>query len=124
MDWVETNGVVLPYERSGTGPVPLPLIHELGGSLEFWDPVLPAFQQDFQALRYDLRGFGMSEKVKTLRLDALLDHLSPGRYASTGSDDPLTRVSTPTMIRAVRCVEELAQDPRTATVRHPRGETA
>src|SRR5262245_494711 len=72
MDWVETNGVVLRYELSGTGPVPLLLIHELGGSLEFWDPVLPTFQQDFQVLRYDLRGFGMSEKVKTLRLDDLL----------------------------------------------------
>jgi 3-oxoadipate enol-lactonase len=72
MDWVETNGVVLRYELSGTGPVPLLLIHELGGSLEFWDPVLPAFQQDFRVLRYDLRGFGMSEKVKTLKLDDLL----------------------------------------------------
>jgi 3-oxoadipate enol-lactonase len=72
MDWVETNGVVLRYELSGMGRVPLLLIHELGGSLEFWDPVLPAFQQAFRVLRYDLRGFGMSEKVKTLRLDDLL----------------------------------------------------
>ena len=72
MDWVETNGVVLRYDLSGGGHVPLLLIHELGGSLEFWDPVLPAFQQDFRVLRYDLRGFGMSEKVKVLRLDDLL----------------------------------------------------
>jgi 3-oxoadipate enol-lactonase len=72
MDWVETNGVVLRYELRGIGPVPLLLIHELGGSLEFWDPVLPAFQQDFQVLRYDLRGFGMSEKVKVLQIDDLL----------------------------------------------------
>ena len=72
MDWVETNGVVLRYELSCTGHMPLLLIHELGGSLEFWDPVLPAFQHDFQVLRYDLRGFGMSEKVQTLRLDDLL----------------------------------------------------
>ena len=72
MEWIETNGVVLRYELSGRGRVPLVLIHELGGSLEFWDPVLPAFQQAFRVLRYDLRGFGMSEKVKTLRLDHLL----------------------------------------------------
>lgn len=72
MDWVETNGVVLRCELSGTGHIPLLLIHELGGSLEFWDPVLPAFQQAFRVLRYDLRGFGMSEKVKILRLDDLL----------------------------------------------------
>ena len=75
MQWVETNGVVLRYELSGTGSVPLALIHELGGSLEFWDPVLPAFQQNFRVLRYDLRGFGMSEKVKTLHLDDLLGDL-------------------------------------------------
>jgi 3-oxoadipate enol-lactonase len=72
MEWAETNGVVLRYELSGAGRVPLLLIHELGGSLEFWDPVLPAFQQVFRVLRYDLRGFGMSEKVRTLRLDDLL----------------------------------------------------
>jgi 3-oxoadipate enol-lactonase len=72
MEWIDTNGVVLRYELSGTGRVPLLLIHELGGSLEFWDPVLPAFQQAFRVLRYDLRGFGMSEKVKALRLDDLL----------------------------------------------------
>jgi 3-oxoadipate enol-lactonase len=76
MEWVETNGVVLRYDLSGTGPVPLLLIHELGGSLEFWDPVLPALQKDFRVLRYDLRGFGMSEKVKTLRLDDLLDDIA------------------------------------------------
>jgi 3-oxoadipate enol-lactonase len=63
---------VLRYDLSGTGRTPLLLIHELGGSLEFWDPVLPALQPDFRVLRYDLRGFGMSEKVKTLRLDDLL----------------------------------------------------
>ncbi|MGE3536875.1 MAG: alpha/beta fold hydrolase [Candidatus Tectimicrobiota bacterium] len=69
MEWIETNGVVLRYELSGTGTVPLLLIHELGGSLEFWDPVLPTFQQAFRVLRYDMRGFGMSEKVKVLHID-------------------------------------------------------
>lgn len=69
MEWIETNGVVLRYALSGSGTIPLLLIHELGGSLEFWDPVLPAFQQVFRVLRYDLRGFGMSEKVKVLRVD-------------------------------------------------------
>lgn len=72
MDWIETNGAVLRYDLSGSGRVPLLLIHELGGSLEFWDPVLPTLQQTFRVLRYDLRGFGMSEKVKVLRLDDML----------------------------------------------------
>ena len=48
MEWIETNGVVLRYELSGTGRMPLLLIHELGGSLEFWDAVLPAFQPAFR----------------------------------------------------------------------------
>src|SRR4026209_3001638 len=81
MEWLETNGVVLRYDLSGTGRVPLVLIHELGGSLEFWEPVLPAFQQGFRVLRYDLRGFGMSEKVKTLHLDDLLGDLVGMREA-------------------------------------------
>jgi len=71
MEWIETNGVVLRYELSGAGRAPLLLIHELGGSLEFWDPVLPALQQAFRVLRYDLRGFGMSEKVRVLKIDDL-----------------------------------------------------
>lgn len=76
MQWMETNGVVLRYELSGAGRIPLLLVHELGGSLDFWDPVLPAFQQHFRVLRYDMRGFGMSEKVKTLRLDDLLGDIA------------------------------------------------
>ncbi len=72
MEWVETNGVSLRVELSGTGQTPLLLIHELGGSLEFWDDLMPTFQQHFRVLRYDLRGFGMSEKVKHLHID---DHL-------------------------------------------------
>lgn len=40
------------------------------------DGVLPALQQAFRVLRYDLRGFGMSEKVKTLRLDDMLGDIA------------------------------------------------
>lgn len=76
MQWIETNGVVLRYELSGAGTEPLLLIHELGGCLEFWDPVLAAFQPHFQILRFDMRGFGMSEKVKVLRFDDLLGDIA------------------------------------------------
>lgn len=41
---METNGVVLRYELSGEGQELLFLIHELGGSLDFWDPLMPALQ--------------------------------------------------------------------------------
>jgi 3-oxoadipate enol-lactonase len=87
MDWLETNGVVLRYELSGTGSIPLLLIHELGGSLEFWDPVLPAFQQAFCVLRYDLRGFGMSEKVKVLRVDDMTGDMA-GLLDAVGITEP------------------------------------
>jgi 3-oxoadipate enol-lactonase len=87
MEWAETNGVVLRYELSGEGDMPLLLIHELGGSLEFWDPVLPAFQKDFRVLRYDMRGFGMSEKVKTLRLDDMLGDMA-GLLDTVGMTEP------------------------------------
>jgi 3-oxoadipate enol-lactonase len=76
MDWVESNGVVLRYEFGGAGQAPLLLIHELGGSLEFWDPVLPALQKAFRVLRYDLRGFGMSEKVRTLSIDDMVGDIA------------------------------------------------
>jgi 3-oxoadipate enol-lactonase len=87
MEWMETNGVVLRYELSGTGQVPLLLIHELGGSLEFWDPVLPAFQQAFRVLRYDMRGFGMSEKVKVLHIDDMTSDIA-GLLDALGITEP------------------------------------
>lgn len=64
MKWIEANGVSLRYELSGAGDETLVLVHELGGSLESWDDVLPEFQKHFRVLRYDQRGFGLSEKVK------------------------------------------------------------
>ncbi len=87
MEWAETNGVVLRYELSGAGQVPLLLIHELGGSLEFWDPVLPAFQADYRVLRADMRGFGMSEKVKSLRLDDMIGDIV-GLLDEVGMTEP------------------------------------
>jgi 3-oxoadipate enol-lactonase len=83
MQWIEVNGVSLRYELSGKGAETLVLVHELGGSLESWDEVLPELQKRFRVLRYDQRGFGLSEKVEgTLKLDdmtadlaALLDAL-------------------------------------------------
>jgi hypothetical protein len=101
MQWIETNGVVLRYELSGDGQTPLLLIHELGGSLEFWDPVLAAFQTDFQVLRFDLRGFGMSEKVKVLRLDDLLDDIA-GLLEALAITDPCHVVSHWALRRSIR----------------------
>jgi len=94
MDWAEVNGVSLRYELAGSGAATVVFVHELGGTLESWDETLPAFQRHFRTLRYDQRGFGLSEKVSgTLALGdmvadiaALLDALAiTGRCHVVGS---------------------------------------
>jgi 3-oxoadipate enol-lactonase len=82
--WIEVNGVSLRYELAGQGANTVLLVHELGGTLESWDESMLLFQREFRTLRYDQRGFGLSEKVSgTLKLDdmvtdivALLDALA------------------------------------------------
>src|ERR1700749_1367942 len=64
MPFVELNGVALRYELSGTGDRTLVLIHEMGGSLESWDDVIPHFAPSRRVLRYDTRGAGMSQKAR------------------------------------------------------------
>ncbi|MCO5159521.1 MAG: alpha/beta hydrolase [Mesorhizobium sp.] len=66
--WIDANGVSLRYEFSGEGDETIVLVHEAGGSLESWDAVLPFLTHRFRVLRYDQRGFGMSERAKTLDL--------------------------------------------------------
>jgi 3-oxoadipate enol-lactonase len=64
MHFVELNGVALRYELSGTGDRTLVLVHEMGGSLESWDEVVPHFERSRRVLRYDTRGAGMSQKAR------------------------------------------------------------
>jgi len=54
----------LHYCVSGRGPRSLVLIHELAGTLESFDDVLPGLEADFRILRADQRGAGLSEKVR------------------------------------------------------------
>ncbi|MGC3981920.1 MAG: alpha/beta hydrolase [Steroidobacteraceae bacterium] len=62
--WIEVNGVTLRYELSGTGNNTLVLLHEMGMSLETWDLIMPELTKNYRVLRYDLRGFGLSEKIR------------------------------------------------------------
>ena len=55
------GAVKLRYTVDGTTGPSLVLLHELGGSMDSWDGVVPAFEKDFRVLRYDLRGAGQSE---------------------------------------------------------------
>ena len=63
MNWIEVNGTSLRYELAGAGPTTLVLIHEMGGTLDSWDQVMPAVSNTRRVLRYDTRGAGLSEKI-------------------------------------------------------------
>lgn len=68
MEWIERDHVGLRYELTGTGAATLVLVHEMGGTLESWDDVLPQLR-GAAVLRYDTRGAGLSSKVRgTARL--------------------------------------------------------
>jgi 3-oxoadipate enol-lactonase len=64
MSFIELNGVALRWELSGRGDCTLVLVHEMGGSLESWDDVVPHFAGSRRVLRYDTRGAGLSQKAR------------------------------------------------------------
>lgn len=61
--WIEANGATLRYELSGTGSRTIVLLHELSTSLESWDDIAPDLARNNRVLRYDLRGYGLSQRV-------------------------------------------------------------
>jgi len=81
--WALLNDVSMRYAVSGAKGRPLLLLHEMGGSLESWDPVIQYLPDDRLILRCDMRGAGGSEKIRTTvncaqladDIAALLDHL-------------------------------------------------
>jgi len=74
IDWLDVNGVSLRYALEGTGDQAIVLLHEMGGSLETWDKVVPRLA-GYRILRYDMRGAGLSQKVSSLTLDDLVADL-------------------------------------------------
>ena len=56
------NGIRLHYEASGTGTIPVVLVHGYGMSSEVWEKAMPLFPSDYRWLAVDLRGFGHSDK--------------------------------------------------------------
>jgi len=73
--WIEVNGAALRYVFDGTGSGTLVLVHEAGGSLESWDAVVPGLAPHYRVLRYDQRGFGLSERCRTLSVDRMVEDL-------------------------------------------------
>jgi 3-oxoadipate enol-lactonase len=77
MEFIELNGAALRYELTGTGDRTLLLIHEMGGSLESWDNVVPRFAGSRRVLRYDTRGAGLSQKARgELSVDTMADDIA------------------------------------------------
>ncbi len=63
MPWMDANGISIHFELAGHGPSVV-LLHEMGGTLDSWDGIVPALSERFRTLRYDQRGSGVSEKVR------------------------------------------------------------
>ena len=55
------DGVALNYRLSGSGRLPLVLIHGVGSYCEAWDGVIARLSDRFRILSFDLRGHGLSK---------------------------------------------------------------
>lgn len=84
MQYIDVGTACLrAHDTGGTGPL-LVLVHELGGSIETWDTVVPLLVPRYRIVRFDFRGHGLSQKLTatpTLRelssdVPALLDALN------------------------------------------------
>jgi 3-oxoadipate enol-lactonase len=61
MAYLETNGIRVHYDLSGSAELPvLVFAHSLGSNLELWEPQLAVLQHYRRILRYDTRGHGAS----------------------------------------------------------------
>ena len=79
MDFVEVNGTALRYELTGAAAsaATMVLIHEMGGTLESFDGVVPLLTGNRRVLRYDTRGAGLSQKIRgAVSIDTMVDDLA------------------------------------------------
>lgn len=75
--WVEANGVQLRYDYCQRRAPTVVLVHEMGGTLESYDAIVPALARKWGVLRYDQRGAGLSEKINgSLSIDTPADDLA------------------------------------------------
>jgi pimeloyl-ACP methyl ester carboxylesterase len=77
---LQVNGARLAYEVDGTGERVV-LIHAGVANLRMWDHQVAGLRDRYRLIRYDCRGFGLTETEKvpfSNRADiaALLDHLT------------------------------------------------
>jgi 3-oxoadipate enol-lactonase len=87
--FADVNGTRLYYELAGSG-TPVVFIHGFSLDTRMWDDQFETFAQQFQVLRYDLRGFGKSALPAResygheADLKALLTHLGVGQAHIVG----------------------------------------
>lgn len=62
MSTAKVNGVRLFYELTGSGVVPLVMVHGSWDSHHDWDLVVPRLSETFRILTYDRRGHSQSER--------------------------------------------------------------
>ena len=76
MPFIEANGVSFHYRIEGTASPTVIFLHEIGGSLDSWDGLVPDLAKRFRVFRYDQRGFGLSEKIRQpYSIETLVDDL-------------------------------------------------
>jgi 3-oxoadipate enol-lactonase len=67
VEWVQANGTWLRFAEDGVSAASakgtIVLVHEMGGTLDSWDEVVPYLAERYRVLRYDMRGFGLSQKI-------------------------------------------------------------
>ena len=67
--FVEANGIRFHYALDGDPSRPLlALVNMASANLTTWEPVLDALLENFQILRFDIRGTGKAAGVETMNL--------------------------------------------------------
>ncbi|WP_404478469.1 alpha/beta fold hydrolase [Novosphingobium sp. BL-52-GroH] len=85
-------GVMLRYHLSRRAGPPMVLLHEMGMNHEAWADVAAGLERDHTVLRYDLRGFGRSEKFTgSVTFDDHINDLT-ALLAATGLTGPVVLV--------------------------------
>jgi 3-oxoadipate enol-lactonase len=78
MSWIDVNGVSIYYQLEGPDDgLLVALVHEIGGTAQSFDRVIPHLTERFRVLSFDQRGAGQSEKVVgPISIDDLVGDIS------------------------------------------------
>jgi 3-oxoadipate enol-lactonase len=77
--YLHTAGARLRWRLEGKGPA-LVLLHGWALDLDYWDPIVPLLATEFQVLRFDRRGFGLSRGLPDIHCN--VDDLATVLYSA------------------------------------------